>query len=391
MKKSTHVKVFEKTKMKPDEQILLFCEGWIGNVMGVGKNTQHNGALIITNQRVVFHRKGLTGSVFQSSKYKDISSIELKYQMGCKSIKFYTYNGSLEFKTLESANKVNQIFEKTEELRETQQHSSATNSNDSIELIKKLAELKESGILTPEEFDVKKSEIMSKIGEQEKELIKSIEKRQQKQESTPHKKKRSKKGWFFAIAGGVVAGVFIFSNTPATDEQIYEKNNDKQIGSLKSKGYAAQEKIYTAFANKLAIDESYKPHFVACVSDNVQNKMEDFPLSEMVRWCEMDYNNNPEKLKQYINYIRFEEHKYMTRFKLDDLVKSMLKSPSSFKSIDYRYSFARGTDEKPQPYYKLQLVYDADNAFGATIRNYILVKVDLDTGDILEIIENFSD
>lgn len=166
MKKSKHVTVFEKTKMKPDEQVLLFCEGWIGNMMGSGKDAQQNGALIITDQRAIFHRKGFTGSIFQSSKHKDVSSIELKSMMGYKAIKFYTYNDSLQFKTFEPADKVNQIFEKAEELREAQQDSStatAASNDDPIEQLKKLAELKESGILTVEEFEAKKSEIMNKI------------------------------------------------------------------------------------------------------------------------------------------------------------------------------------------------------------------------------------
>lgn len=45
------------------EQIVAWGEGYIGEMMGKGKDAQHNGVLSITGSRAAFYRKGLFGEV----------------------------------------------------------------------------------------------------------------------------------------------------------------------------------------------------------------------------------------------------------------------------------------------------------------------------------------
>ena len=52
-------KFFEKNVLKEDEEVLDVVTGFIGEMMGKGKDRQHNGVLVCTNQRVVFYSKGL--------------------------------------------------------------------------------------------------------------------------------------------------------------------------------------------------------------------------------------------------------------------------------------------------------------------------------------------
>ena len=66
---------FKANKLYEGEMVILAASGYIGKVMGSGKNTQHNGNLILTDQRLVFYSKLLLKEVYKSMPIKQISSI----------------------------------------------------------------------------------------------------------------------------------------------------------------------------------------------------------------------------------------------------------------------------------------------------------------------------
>lgn len=66
--------------------------------MGQGKDKQHNGALIVTGQRVAFYRKGFLGEVIETIPLKSITSIERKSTLGHRVIRIHTSHDDLEFK-----------------------------------------------------------------------------------------------------------------------------------------------------------------------------------------------------------------------------------------------------------------------------------------------------
>ena len=59
-KESKHVAAFRARQLKHGEQAVAWVEGYIGEMMGSGKDAQHNGALVVTDQRVAFYRKGVS-------------------------------------------------------------------------------------------------------------------------------------------------------------------------------------------------------------------------------------------------------------------------------------------------------------------------------------------
>ena len=65
-KPNKHSKAFEK-RLLENEEVIQVAEGYIGKMMGKGDDTQHNGSLLLTNQRVVFYRKGMLGEVLKLS------------------------------------------------------------------------------------------------------------------------------------------------------------------------------------------------------------------------------------------------------------------------------------------------------------------------------------
>lgn len=164
-KESKHVKHFQQKHIKPEEQIIAFGDGYIGEMMGTGDKSQQNGSLLVTNQRVAFVRKGLFGEIVETIPLKNITSIERKSLLGMRRIEIHTSHDSLKFKTgdktAESA-----MVEAIENFREG---STKTNNNilhqqkSSKERLAELKELFAEGLLSDEDFEQKKLQILSEL------------------------------------------------------------------------------------------------------------------------------------------------------------------------------------------------------------------------------------
>lgn len=161
-KELKHVTQFRASHLKKGESILVWCEGYIGEMMGKGDKTQHNGVLIITEQRVAFYRKGLLGEVLETIPLPKITSVERKSTMGHRTIRMHTSHDKLEFKFFDQA-KESQLIDAIEDGREPLEPSASPSEPDPLEALKKLGELKEMGVITKEEFESKKADLLGKI------------------------------------------------------------------------------------------------------------------------------------------------------------------------------------------------------------------------------------
>ncbi len=165
-KETAHYLHFIQTKKQPDENPLLFLEGWIGEMMGKGKDTQQNGCLILTDKRVVFSRKGVFGEVFQAMPLSKMSSVETRSMMGHRVLTMHTSHDELRFKTFESAALFEQTYNRIEDLRHqsaTSQSAPAQAADSPLDMIAKLAGLRDAGVLTDEEFETKKRDLLAKL------------------------------------------------------------------------------------------------------------------------------------------------------------------------------------------------------------------------------------
>lgn len=165
-KEPKHVKVFKDKHSKPGENVLAWAEGYIGEMMGKGDNAQHNGVLIVSESRVIFYRKGILGEVLETIPLKSITSVERKSMLGHRVIRIHASHDDLTFKTFNKDGE-SSLIEAIEAGRsqESTSHQSQpqTQDSDPIEKLKKLGELKESGVLTQEEFDAKKVQILESM------------------------------------------------------------------------------------------------------------------------------------------------------------------------------------------------------------------------------------
>lgn len=95
---------------------------------------------------------------------KRLTSVERKSTLGHRVIRLHTSHDELEFKTFDKngeTNIVNAIEAGRSEEGPSEQGSSG--GLDPLEILNKLGELKESGLITQDEFDQKKAEILGKM------------------------------------------------------------------------------------------------------------------------------------------------------------------------------------------------------------------------------------
>jgi hypothetical protein len=161
MTEPKHVAVFRQKHMNPDEEIVVWGDGYIGEMMGSGKDTQHNGVLIVTRSRVAFYRKGMLGEVLETIPLKSITSIERKSLMGHCTIRIHTSHDALSFKTFQGP-KEQELVDAIEQGRGNAIVSQPA-SDSPLDALRKLAELKDAGVITEAEFQIKKAELLAKI------------------------------------------------------------------------------------------------------------------------------------------------------------------------------------------------------------------------------------
>lgn len=160
---SKHLIAFNSSQKKASEIVVTHVEGYIGEMMGKGKDTQHNGVLIVSSERVAFYKKGIFGEVIETIPLKSITSIERRSSLGHYVIEIHTSHDSLKFKSFLKDGMQN-AADAIEAGRDKYALTSPTGNTESpLELLKKLGELKAAGILTEEEFDAKKASLLAKV------------------------------------------------------------------------------------------------------------------------------------------------------------------------------------------------------------------------------------
>lgn len=161
MGESKHVKIYRDKYLGPGDAIKASSEGYIGKMMGKGKDAQHNGALIVTSKAVVFYRKGFFGEVNQSIPLDKITSIEQRSMLGAKTIRIHTSHDDLEFTAFGDA--YAPVVAAIEAGRVRSEARPLPSAESPMDRLKKLGELRQAGVVTDAEFEEKKRELLKQI------------------------------------------------------------------------------------------------------------------------------------------------------------------------------------------------------------------------------------
>jgi hypothetical protein len=133
----------------------------------MGSEVPKNGILVATEKRVVFFAKKMFGHDMESFLFNNISSIENSKGFMGHSITIHASGNKVNMKWINSGNVkefTEYVNEKLNSAKEKSSNESTnTNEEDIPSQIQKLADLKEKGLLTEEEFENKKSELLNKM------------------------------------------------------------------------------------------------------------------------------------------------------------------------------------------------------------------------------------
>jgi len=141
------------------EKIYFSCYGAFETEI-MGRKSLRNGIFVSTDERIIFYGKKLFGYDLESFPYEKISSIEVSKGLMGKKIKFMMSGNSASMKWIQKGEPVELVNFVRDKMGVKPEKS---NEIDIPSQIKKLSALKDDGILTDEEFNLKKTELLSKM------------------------------------------------------------------------------------------------------------------------------------------------------------------------------------------------------------------------------------
>lgn len=124
----------------------------------MGKDTLRNGVFMATDKRVVFYGKKTFGYDLEVFPYTNISSIEMGKGVMGHTISFFSSGNKVKMKWINLGDI--QGFTNQVQSNIGKKSDAAKESPSAADELKKFADLKAAGIITDEEFDAKKKQIL---------------------------------------------------------------------------------------------------------------------------------------------------------------------------------------------------------------------------------------
>lgn len=154
-------KKFEKLKkeamshLEQGEEIITAVMGAYESEI-LGQDTVRNGVFLATNKRVVFYGKKMFGYDLEVFPYSNISSIETSKELMGHKITFFASGNKVKMKWIN----VGEINEFVNYVKENIGEKSSGSSTSAADEIRKYKELLDEGIITAEEFEQKKKQLL---------------------------------------------------------------------------------------------------------------------------------------------------------------------------------------------------------------------------------------
>ena len=139
---------------------------------------------------------------------------------------------------------------------------------------------------------------------------------------------------------------------------------------------------YIAF-NK--IPDKFNDDFYTCLSEYSYSKSGDLNLGSVLDWCKTDYQKDPNILKNMVNMDNFESQFSAwdgSNRNLEKLIKASMNDEDSYEHISTKYNLVL---DKPA-YAIVTTEFRGKNGYGAKVKQQITAKVDVKSGEVIEII-----
>lgn len=158
-----HNKLIKQVKphLKSNEKILFSVYGTY-EIKIMKKDSIRNGYLAATDDRIIFFAKKLFGYDLESFPFSNISSIEKSKNLLGHSITFFASGNTCKMKWIKTG-EIQPFVDYVNTKIGKQNHITIKSEENIPELIKNLHKLKEEGILSEEEFNIKKKDLLNKM------------------------------------------------------------------------------------------------------------------------------------------------------------------------------------------------------------------------------------
>ncbi len=154
-----------KEHLEEGEQVETAINGKYETKIG-GNDTVRSGILMATDRRLVFYAKKLAGYDLEVFPYENISSIEMGKNMSGHYVTFFASGNKVHLKWIDKKQDLSGFITAVKtriaggSAAAREEMPATPKSEDLASQIRKLAELRDEGILTEDEFQAKKTDLL---------------------------------------------------------------------------------------------------------------------------------------------------------------------------------------------------------------------------------------
>jgi hypothetical protein len=129
--------------------------------MACGQYGGGTGLLVLTNERIIFLREGWIGAAHEDFMLHRVTSVGFKSMLGTGKVTIHASGNTVDIESVVSQDGKRFAAAAREVL--SQPTASVPTQHDPLEQLKKLSELRDAGVISPEEFEKKKAELLGKV------------------------------------------------------------------------------------------------------------------------------------------------------------------------------------------------------------------------------------
>lgn len=119
------------------------------------------GLLALTSERIIFLREGWIGAAHEDFMLHRVTSVGFKSTFGSGKVTIHASGNTVDIESVVSDDGKRFAAAAREVL--SRPADSAPAQDDPLERLKKLGELRDAGVISPEEFEQKKAELLGKV------------------------------------------------------------------------------------------------------------------------------------------------------------------------------------------------------------------------------------
>lgn len=188
----------------------------------------------------------------------------------------------------------------------------------------------------------------------------------------------------FLVVGIITVGLL----SQCIGGSSYEDYADVKLKEIRELTGSEQKEILGDYLAQSDINEEYSYEFFRCMSDMVNSKADDLSLSKVMGWCKTEFESNGKSfIRYYVDYQKLKSQFSLydgSHRELEQLIKNNMNDSGSYEHVQTRYRVVKDGEDS---YVALVTEFRGANAFGGIVKQTVHAKADLQTGEIIEIIQ----